>query len=103
MLNFCRSMGKKYGGDISKIIKKLIKITEKLVRRKPSIEFIKTCLNNGRPPDFSRINLANNELKNDQRFLSYIRWQVTERELDNKCKYKIDLEKEFRHTRYRRS
>lgn len=53
-------------------------------------------MNSGQPPDFSRINLASDELKNDDQFLRHIRWQITERELNNKFKYKNQLENEFR-------
>lgn len=97
MFNFKRSMGNKYGDEVSNLIKSLIKITQKLERCKASIEFIKTSLNHGEPPDFTRINLANDQLKNDQRFIRFIRWQVTERELEYKYKYKAQLDKDYRH------
>ena len=46
-------------------------------------------------PDFSKVNLANDELNSDDRFVDNIRWQVTERELWRKKKKLKHLKSEY--------
>lgn len=96
MFEFIHHVRDTYGEVTSKKISQLVKNTKKLEKCKAGIRFINECLKNECFPNFSRINLANDTLNNSERFVRYIRHQVTEKELENKYKIRKNLEKERR-------
>ena len=56
---------------------------------------MRKCLDNEKMPDFSRLKLANNELRRNKRFYNNIRLELSEEELKRKNKLDKDLQKKL--------
>ncbi len=80
----------KYGLNTSKNANKYIKTKINLVKNELDTNFIKKCLNNDTLPSFSKIKLATT---NNKQFISQIRSQITDQELNNKIRNKRALKK----------
>lgn len=73
-----------YAIGTSENASKFFKLSKLIETCKGSIAFIKRCLANNKMPNFSRLNLANNELRHNKSFYNRIRASVTEEELSFK-------------------
>jgi hypothetical protein len=91
MNEFKFKMREKYGESISRSINSYFGSSIKVEKQRAGVEFIKRCLNNEKHPNFSRLNLANNELRHSKGFYNKIRTMVSEEEL----RYKNKLIKKF--------
>ncbi len=74
-------------------IKANVNSKKKIVKCRKGIIFIKQCLNKEKLPKLRKIYLMNNDLKNDQKFITSVRNEITQRELESKFKYKKQNEK----------
>lgn len=92
MLNFIHHTKKKYGLDQSKEITEYFNKVKKIETTKAGIAFIKRCLDNNKKPDFTRINLASNNQREDTEFIHNLRLQVSEDEYKKKRKRLRELE-----------
>lgn len=81
-----------YGEELSGITSKYVNTAKRIEKCKLGIDFIKDCLCHEKHPDFSRINLVNNQLNTNNKFINFIRNEITEEELQNKMKTKRKLE-----------
>ena len=81
MLKFKHFLTEKYNDSYSIAAKQYFNESKKIEKLKCDIDFITTCLNNEKMPNFSRLNLANNELRHATRFYNRIRTEVTEEEV----------------------
>jgi hypothetical protein len=88
-------MGEKYGTVKSKEINKYINTAKKIEKNKSGIEFIKKCINHEKLPNFSRINLHNNDINQNNRVILRMRKEITNEVLNNKTKAKNRQEKEL--------
>ena len=95
MLKFIHQIREEYSDSISKTVKSYFNLVKKIEKCNAGISFIKRCLENEKLPNFSRINLANNELSNNKQFANKIRMSVTEEELRNKNRRRRKLSKEL--------
>jgi hypothetical protein len=77
MNKFIKRMSERYGGDISKDIRKYIDIKRKHVNCEEDINFIRTCTTNGEPPKFTEFKLADKNLSNNNRLVKGCRWKIT--------------------------
>ena len=83
MNQFIERMSEKYGGDISRDIRKYIDIKRKHVKCEEDINFIRTCQANGEPPKFTEFKLADKNLSNNNRLVKGCRWKLTNAYLSN--------------------
>ena len=94
MLKFQHDMREKYKDpDLSKRIAEYFDSKQKLEKYRAGISFIKRCLNENKMPNFSRVNLANDNLNTNYLFINNLRRQITTMELNNKNKEKAILQK----------
>jgi len=91
MLNFLHHVREKYSSDTSKATKLYINISKKIEKCHHGMDFINTCLNNNVHPNFSRINLADDQLKQNKRFTNTMRNNITEQVLQNKRRHRNKL------------
>ena len=77
MLQFRNQIKTKYGVETSNLIDKFFNNEKKITKLRADIEFIKRCLAHEKLPQFSRVNLANNELRKDEKFYKKIRYNIT--------------------------
>lgn len=95
MLNFIHQVRERYDLNASKNVTKYINKAKQIEKNKLGIEFIKKCLNHEKLPNFSRINLHNNDLSQNNKFLLNIRREITNEVLNNKIKAKNSQLKEL--------
>ncbi len=97
MLKFIYQMREKYDYVISKNIKRYINTAKQQERIKLGIEFITTCLDNEKLPNFTRINLHSNDIDKNNKFVQNTRKEITNKVLRSKMKAKktkiIELKK----------
>ncbi len=91
MLKFLKHVREKYDIDTSKATLDYINTSKKIERCHHGMDFINTCLNNNVLPKFSRINIADEELKHNKRFTQAIRNSITEEVLQNKRRHRNRL------------
>ena len=99
MLRFIYETRVKYGPVISKNVNNYVNTAKRIEKNKLAIEFIKKCLENEKLPQFSRINLHNNDLSQNNKFLENIRKEITNKVLIQKSKAKNKQYKELQKLR----
>jgi len=90
MFAFIHQARREYGEPIYDLIKEYTKISKQIEKRSLGIEFIHKCLNSGKLPKFSRLNVAYSSTKP---YADRTRLNITEIEMERKIKSKRSLVK----------
>jgi len=83
MFAFIHQARREYGEPIYDLIKEYTKISKQIEKRSLGIEFIHKCLNSGKLPKFSRLNVAYSSTKP---YADRTRLNITEIEMERKIK-----------------
>lgn len=92
--NFFKEARARHGNFISTIISKYIKTANKIEKCKLDIRFNQTCLDNDKLPNYTRINLPNDQLSKSD-IIPKFRRNLLKKEIRNKTTSKRNLEKEL--------